>query len=630
MGLADAPRIVTPRARKIVDQFLGILIDPVDWTEHFSNALKQLVQFRGETTVALNHELESDNSIRRMASAALLLMFTPRHSWGILDPKIRDRAVHVLESFLLSENAEEKENACGMIFVVGTIEADQAKIEALLQDENARVRVYAAAALTVFKKPGDILDIISQLQLGLKEEDERTVAVGALAMARLGIECPDAVEHLKSILSDGQLVAQYFVLVQLKQYPQIAVGLYDLLKSLLADRSRDSIVRGEAAKVIGAINLRRRKRSTELIPYLNTPDFVLVSGVVEGIAASNSMSNRVIKMLASLLSDQDTHLRRVAARGLVLAGQDAVVALDEIRAQAEVETDIAVIEALGGVLAAMGPPAYEPILELLHKGDVQRNGVVITTFIQMQERGARLMAELLDSDVDDHVVGVIIHTFLLMGSSASPGVPALARKLDEATDDGWAEMILIAIGVTGWGAAQAKDSLIRCILSFDSQIADMAARLLSNYCPDAADELERMKPLVDETARRRIDEALVILQHGIWRSRFIEYERLNRDDLWEVFVEIGNIIDQQGPTGWLQLSKQLIQESKLNRKEAAARTIRRRIEELEDLLGKVQLIHRDEGINRGLTSHGRHHLVNAREYLRLKRLELGTPPVAGG
>jgi hypothetical protein len=140
----------------------------------------------------------------------------------------------------------------------------------------------------------------------------------------------------------------------------------------------------------------------------------------------------------------------------------------------------------------------------------------------------------------------------------------------------------------------------------------------------AIPELERAMKDTSGTHRANLERALagMDISFGSDLGRLLHY---GRDDLFALFVDVGTVLEQQGPTSWIKMADVLSEKKSQGLltpgyKGISKRFIGTRMKKLNKLIG-VRLTTHGGTQKGGLTQEGRELLKEAREYLRKKSLE---------
>ena len=285
------------------------------------------------------------------------------------------------------------------------------------------------------------------------------------------------------------------------------------------------------------------------------------------------------------------------------------------------EPDGEICEEIARALGAIGPPAVGPLVEIIQQDDLRQLPVATAALMLMGKEAAAEIAKLLEVR-DDNVRKTALAVLRELGGKAASAMPAAAEMLDQDNDDETVGYALAGIWACGPHGLAAAPAVIRCFLERDGELANLCHHALYSMGPDVRPMIEAALLAASGEERQRLERVLAGLP-GLEEARFALFERLGRDDLLEMFVHVGRILERQGPTSWTAISGILTEQEKKGEIEKgrfplAIRSLGMKMKQLEGLLG-VKLTGHGGTQKGGLTSDGIALLPKADAYLAAKR-----------
>jgi hypothetical protein len=606
------------QADRVVAGFLAAMSDASHFVREFSDLSRQVALLGHYAIPPIVRALRDDRVPQRIAAAWYILHLREANPRLITEPD-RALAVEVINRALQVAESEELFWACTLLSNGAVPQETVPLLKPVLEHRSTYLQVCAAAGLSGQGPLRGRAVII--LGKALQSDADHEAVVAAKAFARLMIRVPDSVQRIMRALSRADAASSLCFMHTLRELGDLASPAADTLAGILRNEKEPLAVRRVAAGTLGAVAGQSDWWFSVLMEYLDSPHDELFAGVIEGVFASGRRPQKVVVRVFRLLEapDEHTRLRAVAALVALRITQPSEIRL--LVKRAESEESVAVRAGIIDVIAASGETALPVLIELLRAAPGRMSTVVPLALVELKAAAAEALAPLLEETDDPVLIGTVVGVLRELGPYAAPIVPQLVGMLDETEDEEMAACLLAILFACGRAAAGAVPALIRCLSTRDEQAAHWAARVIWMIGPDAMSSLEEAAKTATDEVRRRMDQTLAGIR-AIDDRRFVHLERLQRDDLLELFVAVAEVLGR-GTMTWPEISEEL---EKRKRTKVKTTTVRTKIKALGRVLGgKLEVALTGHGNNKkgGLTVAGKLLLAEAKEYLALKARRLG-------
>ncbi|QOJ14159.1 MAG: HEAT repeat domain-containing protein [Planctomycetia bacterium] len=612
-----AKGIVWNDARRAVEEFLRHAQDSDALAEYLprlaAEAERHGEAFFPPLIEALDH---SETGCRLLA--ALLIVHTAEERPDLLDDRdALARATAVLTDGLRQETVDDRLRACVLLTGYKAPPAAVPLLKRMMDDPDERLRVCAAAALSLIDAGN--AQLIQTLRHGLHSELPALVQVAAHAFARLGVHSAEPLGELIALLDSPDERYWYPALLALKQLGPSAAMTLGPLREFLADRRRPPSLRGFAAVAIGHVTRGSDGGIPALMGALSDAEPLVVNGAVDGLVEGGHASAMVVSRFAELIASPCEETRIAAARGLAAIGSRAAQAVPALAARVGKETNPRMIEVLARALGGAGTAAVPALTVILRGHDILVVPVVAAAFMNMGTEGIAALAATLRTESDAWTRVTLVAIVRELGASAASAVPALAGLLDETDDEELAACLIAAIHATGPGAAPAAPALVRCLVAGSDELASWCERALWSIGPDAAATVEAAIHAAQGDSRIRLENVLAGMRRDDDR-RYIRFEQVEETDL-QRFVLVADLFAEHGPLSLRAMEAMLRERTRsgllAHDFSISASEIRLTLEKIEAHLG-APATDRGPGRKGGLTDEGRRLASEAKAFLQWK------------
>jgi len=610
--------VVSKRARKLVDEFLRVAERLSASFEEVSALTEAIGDLRNEIIPAFAEAWERENARERFVAAWMILVMA-QESPGLVRRALRLEAEIIVVHTLANSNDDLTAVACYLLSGGGVPERARPELLKLLEHSSEAIQFFAAAAIAT-------LELIAPEALGilgrvLEGDNSTWAAMAAVALLRIELRESGSAQVIVERFPRLPPEVQYHVINSIKPFGTRAVSMGPALQALLDDEETHAVVRGRAAAALGNICRDTTDALPTLLTAIHSNAWEIVYGAAEGLAFGEQVPDAAVERLSNLLSHDDVNLRRAAAHGLQLFGRRAAAAIPALLARVGTEGEVEVCQDIAFALGAIGEPAAAPLVQVIRDGDPRCLVLASAALLTM---GAESVPEILQllGDPDESVRKFALPLLRDLGRNATAAVPLLAEVLEESTDEIVISYLLAALRELRWEAASAAPSVIGCLMDAEGAIVELCQDALWNMGPDARPELEKAVRQTEGIKKFRLEEVLAGLR-AMDERRFARFERLNQDKLLKMFMEVGRVLTEKGPTSWPDLAEILTaREAKGELVQTgfstSASALRTRIKDLETELGESLTSH---GSNKKgeLTTAGESLLPLVIEYLAVKR-----------
>lgn len=599
-------------------------------------------------SAALNHA----NPRARIAAACTLLSLNARIGETVLsDEKKKASAKCVIES--LQQGTDDERMFVCLMLCHGAAPIDAVpQLRDLLTSSDRRIRVCAAAALITIESTN--AELISILVEGVHNGEDLAVCYGAAhAIARL---IPHSTRLSQSLLSVLELAGAYdlqcTVLTVLQYLGEDACWATDTLLKFLRNAEREPKLRELAVRAVAETSKGATTATPSLVIALTSDHRVIVEAALDALVTLRQFTPDVVEGVSRLLCSQIVEVRTRAAQALEVMGESASASIPLMLDRLDNESDPDVQPYIAAALGAAGAEIVDPLIERLarqsdqnirmlyafalgsaggaalarliefarqHLDDVARVAAVAGALSFMRGPAVAALGEMLLNETNEEVRYIILGSAKILGTHATPLVPALAKILEESDDNDYKQLVVDAIQSTGQGAKGAIPSLIRCFLSTADALARSAARALLNVEADSRPALEAAIRTAAPGEQARL-KWLVKKLRPLDDGRFALFENLDDDKVVRTFVLVAGILEKRGETAFTEMEKILEKRKKNGTLSDSVstqyRTLGKHIEKLEELTGPLTT--RTWGKAGELSETGRTILPLAKDYLRMR------------
>ena len=464
MASRKGGRLVSAKARKIVQEFLSIISSPETVLEKLDDCVMRLGRAAEEVVPALAEALDEKEARKRIGAAWFLANLAGSRPEMLREAGLAERADKTLVAAL-----ESNARLFTLSFLIGGFVPGSADrvLRKLLADNDEQIRVMAAAAFLGGNFGDDEhaamghSDALAILTRTLCSDNETLVAIVARCLIQKSVQEPLAMRRLTEAFEKATAMAKYFILQGLEQAGEIAEGSSGVVAAAIVDKTLPPAVRGQAAETLGKIATGKNSAVGVLSDALGSKDWQVVVGAVNGLIALGKAGPRVVGKLTSLLSADDENLRRAAGFGLKALEQQALGAVPALIERLGDESDLEVCGAMIEAIVAIGVAAIPALIEVIRQGDARRLRWAGVALVRMGEAAAQHLAEALGEECDATTRYAYIMFLRDMGWKAAPAVSALGRILDETDDEELALLATAAIFVCGQaGRQQSRRSYV--------------------------------------------------------------------------------------------------------------------------------------------------------------------------
>jgi len=631
LGLSE---VATARGRRLVRDYMAVLASGENFLGDLSTAAEHLGRGGNESIPALVEAMVEGKPEERVM-AAWMLWHLGQGASELVPPKAFKECQSVLARSLNDEDSQLL--ACVMLSNGPIPTCTILSLRKLIHRQEAPISVPSAAALIQADLGVDQGDLdgdidpdvghaFGVLGVALRGENQILAGIAGSALIRFGLRHKESAHNVRELLPQISNELQYSMFQIVRQLGPKAKSLFDVTAAILADTKKHAAVREAAAVALGSMTAGSDEATPLLRSALLSPHWQVVNGALRGLDAAGNLPDETVDRLTELLTDNDEHMRATAAMGVALMRKRAAAAIPVLVRRLGEEQSVDTAGELIKALSAIGEAAVPSLTAVIVEGDGARCEYAMQALAAIGSDAARTLAELLCKTDSARVRKMILGTLVGMGRSAMPAIPVMADILDETDNDELASYAAMGIWVCGPAAVTAIKNLLRCVAirGCDDPVGMWAERALWAMRETAIPELENAMKETSGTYRKNLERALAGMDasFGSDLGRLLHY---GKDDLFALFVDMGTVLEQQGPTSWRTMADVLSTKKSQGLltpgyKGISQRFIGTRIEELETLLG-VRLTTHGGNQKGDLTQEGRDLLKEAREYLRKKSLE---------
>jgi len=624
LGLSE---VVTARGRRFVHDYMAALASGENLLGNLSTASEQLGRCGNESIPALVEVMVEGKPVEQVMAAWMLLNVEQSAS-NLVPPKSVKECQSVLARSLTDEDNQLL--ACVLLSNGPIPSCTIPSLRKLVHHKIAQICVPSAAALIQAGLGGDIDPDIGQafrvLGVALRGGDQLLAGIAGSALIRFGLRHKESARDLREVLPKLSDDLQYSMLQTIRQLGPEAKSLFDVTAAILADTKKHAAVREAAAVALGSMTAGSDEATPLLKQALRSPHWQLVNGALRGLDAAGHLRDETVERLIDLLADEDEHMRLTAAMGVALMRKRAVPAIPVLIRRLGEEQSADAAGELVKALSSIGEAAVPSLTAVIVDGDGPRCEYAMQALAAIGSDSARTLAELLCKTDNARVRKMLLGTLVGMGRSATPGIPVMADILDKTDDDELASYAAMGIWVCGPAAVTAIYALLRCVAirGCDDPVGMWAERALWAMRETAIPALESAIKETSGSHRTNLERALAGMDasFGSDLGRLLHYDK---DDLFALFVDIGTVLELQGPTSWRTMADVLTEKHAQRLltpgyKGTSQRFIGTRVRKLEQLLG-LRLTTHGNNQKGELTQDGRAFLKEAREYLRMKSLQ---------
>ena len=622
-------RLVSAKARKIVQEFLSIISSPDTVLDKLDDCAIRMERVAEEVVPALAEALDDKEGKKRIGAAWFLINMAGPRPDLTQEAGLARRAEEMLVAAL--ESDEDGNRLFALTFLAGGVVPSSANavLRELLGHANEQIRATAAAAFL----GGDFAeeenaamgrgDAVAILTRALRGDKETLVAIAARALIRQSLNEGLALQKLLGAFEKASAMGKYYILQGLEQIGENAGGASVAVAATIMDETMPTAVRGQAAVTLGKIAADKDVAAGVLFDALGCKDWEVVLGAVNGLISLGKAGQRLVARLTRLLSADDENLWGASALGVQAMPQQALEALPALIERLADVSDLEVCGAMIDAIVAIGEAAIPALTEVIRRGDARRIRWASVALVRMGEAAAQHLAEALGQERDAATRYAYVMLLRDMGWKAAPAVPALGRILDETDDEELAYLATAAIFVCGQAGAPAAPSLVRCLTTRSAETASAAERSLKLIGEPAVTALEQALKAAEGEAKRRIEETLKYFRPGE-EKRFRHLEKIARDDLLRLFVLVGTFLETEGPAGWRKIAGAICHRIDFPRIDGTrfgvtANSIAQNVKDLSELLKPAcPLIKSKKTRKSRLTADGSKLLREAKAYLRRK------------
>lgn len=617
---------VSARTRRVVAEFLQTMRNPDSFLEMMNSVMERITEQDAELIPAFAEVLNTQDDSEAQVYAAATILITNSIEPSLVDDRpLIIRATKAITDALAPQKGDDRILPCALMTMGGAPPPVIPILRKLFKEKNEHLKVLAAAALAACGE-GD-LPVLQQLERSLGANDELVVGVAAWCFARMGSRIPNAVAKLLHALSLVEEGLKYQILLALKAIGPGAKAAVPALSALVVDKKTHPYLRHVAATVVGEITNNTALGTPVLMQALEAEEAQVVDGAVKGLINSGNIPKEAVERLIILLSSTNQEMRITAAEGLAAIGTRAAPAVAPLIARIGRETDGRMVLAMAQALAAAGDAAMNPLLKIAKTTDFITLWIVKHVFGLMGETAVAALIKSIEETNDEWSVE-LLHGTLANGDVT---VPTLASFLDETDDDEVALSLIKAIFLKGESARAATHSLVQAIMYRKEELAWWATRTLWQIGQEVIGELEDALESAQGEASDRIHRALAGLRSKD-DKRFQRLEKVQDDELLELFSHVGRILSEHKTLTWPAASRLLSEDVESgritnDRLPTSPTDLRRKTKDLESRLDATLTNHKPGQKGGGsLTSEAISLLPLINEYLEARSLRRGGEP----
>jgi hypothetical protein len=620
-------RVVTARGRRMVGDFMAALAPGESFLANLSTAAEHLRWSHNDLVPAFV-EVMVDGKPSEQVMAAWMLLNVQQNASKLLPPKAVKECQTVLVRSLKDEDNQLL--ACVLLAQGPILSCTIPPLRKLVHHPDARISVPSAAALIQADLGGDVDPDIGAafrvLRKTLTGKIPILAGIAGCALIRFGLWDKESARDICVALPEIADESQYSMLQTIRLLGLKAKSLFDVTAAILSNTTNHEVVREAAAEALGSLTAGSDEATPLLQNALRSDNWHVVNGALCGLSAAGHLPDATLDRLIELLDHDDEHMRVTAAMGVGLMHKRAAAAIPFLIRRLGEEQSLDIAGEMATALSAIGEAAVPSLIAVILEGDGLRCEYAMQALVAIGSHAARTLAELFCKTDNVRIQKMLLGTLVGMGRRAMPAVPVMADILDETDNDELAIFVAMGIAACGPSAVAAIDALLRCIAirGCDDPVGMWAERALWAMRETAIPELENAVKETSGTHRQNLERALAGMDasFGSDLGRLLHYDR---DDLFALFVDIGTVIEKQGPTSWRTMSEVLSEKQEHGLltpgyKGVSQRFIGTRMQTLERLLGARVTTH--GGNQKGeLTPEGCALLKEAREYLLKKSLQ---------